>query len=247
MSDTPHLAMETCRCEVCARRRREGLPPLAGISLAPAMHLTETDLAPPSKRKSDKPPANTVTQRQIDGLIEGVVECFAQEAVLRKKLAAEVAALESRCNMLESRTAPADIEQRLAKVESAIEERKWCGVWNGGAYRAGNEVTHDGSKWHANIDTESKPGTDSAWTLYEKSTPQHTEPEMTEAEARLRAIELIDDLYEKSAQDLVVMLEKHGADPAEIAAQIELLHDAHVEDRTKVDALFGRLNDKALH
>ena len=70
---------------------------------------------------------------------------------------------------------------------------------------------------------------------------------MTEAEARQRAIELIDDLYEKSADDLVMMLEKHGADPAEIAHQIELLHDAHAEDRTKVDALFGRLNDKALH
>jgi hypothetical protein len=48
-------------------------------------------------------------------------------------------------------------------LQARIEERKWCGVWRAGAsYRAGNECTHEGAKWHCNTDTQCRRGTDAA-------------------------------------------------------------------------------------
>ena len=65
----------------------------------------------------------------------------------------------------------AELTDRIAALEKQIEQRKYCGVWRvGQAYAAGNEVTHDGARWHANQDTTVRPGTDAAaWTLCVKS------------------------------------------------------------------------------
>ena len=47
-----------------------------------------------------------------------------------------------------------------------MSEFKYCGVWNDGTYMRGNFVTHDGSVWHCNVDTSTKPGVDPVvWTL----------------------------------------------------------------------------------
>ncbi|TSD88068.1 portal protein [Mycobacterium sp. KBS0706] len=43
------------------------------------------------------------------------------------------------------------------------------GVWKAGDfYAAGHVVTHEGSGWHANSETKSRPGQDRSWTLMVK-------------------------------------------------------------------------------
>jgi arginine/lysine/ornithine decarboxylase len=54
---------------------------------------------------------------------------------------------------------------RIEQLEKILEQRRWVGVWAVGLYHEGNLVTHDGSMWHCNRDTDSKPGTSDAWTL----------------------------------------------------------------------------------
>ena len=54
---------------------------------------------------------------------------------------------------------------RIAQLEKILEQRRWVGVWAVGLYHEGNLVTHDGSMWHCNRETNSKPGESDAWTL----------------------------------------------------------------------------------
>ena len=54
---------------------------------------------------------------------------------------------------------------RIAQLEKILEQRRWVGVWAAGLYHEGNLVTHDGSMWHCNRGTDSKPGESDAWTL----------------------------------------------------------------------------------
>jgi hypothetical protein len=70
----------------------------------------------------------------------------------REMLEAKVAALEEKVAALESRPAP--------------EVLPYKGVWKSEtAYIAGQFVTYDGSLWHANGLTYSRPGTDGTFTL----------------------------------------------------------------------------------
>jgi hypothetical protein len=59
------------------------------------------------------------------------------------------------------------LEFKLAQVEMKTRELRYAGVWtNGVTYRSGNFVSHSGSLWHCNIDTETQPGKDfDAWQL----------------------------------------------------------------------------------
>jgi hypothetical protein len=58
------------------------------------------------------------------------------------------------------------LRRRIAELESTQGEFRYCGVWGGGPYKRGNFITHQGSLWHCNLDTENKPGKDpAAWTL----------------------------------------------------------------------------------
>lgn len=67
------------------------------------------------------------------------------------------AGLDARCGALEARI------YALEKKGAAL---RYCGAYDAGnAYAEGNFVTHDGSIWHANAATTSRPGTDATWTL----------------------------------------------------------------------------------
>jgi hypothetical protein len=66
----------------------------------------------------------------------------------------------------EVKTAVEPLRKDIEKLESEQREFRYCGVWGGGPYKRGNFVTHQGSLWHCNLDTENKPGKDPvAWTL----------------------------------------------------------------------------------
>jgi hypothetical protein len=56
---------------------------------------------------------------------------------------------------------------RLAEVEKRTKAFRHIGIWRDGMQcEAGNFITHDGSVWHCNFDTASRPGKDvGAWTL----------------------------------------------------------------------------------
>ena len=57
-----------------------------------------------------------------------------------------------------------------AKLEDAVKEFAFKGQWTEGAqYRRGNFVSLGGQVYHANADTQSRPGTDGSWTLACKS------------------------------------------------------------------------------
>lgn len=60
--------------------------------------------------------------------------------------------------------------ERLSNLEKSKPELRYVGVWTAGVeFQTGNFATHDGSVWHANEPTRSKPGTDAAWTLAVKA------------------------------------------------------------------------------
>jgi hypothetical protein len=57
------------------------------------------------------------------------------------------------------------LESRPAQLE-AQGEMKYCGVWSEEReYLRGSFVTTNGSLWHAEQPTRSRPGTDSTWRL----------------------------------------------------------------------------------
>jgi hypothetical protein len=62
------------------------------------------------------------------------------------------------------------LEASVARLEDAIKEFRYLGAWQEGKrYRRGNFVTLGGSIWHANSDSDSRPGSDDTWTLACKS------------------------------------------------------------------------------
>ena len=61
--------------------------------------------------------------------------------------------------------ATAPLKERIDALDRVIAERRYVGVWAVGKYHAGNMVTHDGSVWHCDRETDSKPGQSDAWTL----------------------------------------------------------------------------------
>ena len=71
----------------------------------------------------------------------------------QSKMVAELMALRARVK---------DLEQQSKQSKGM----KYCGVWSPvEQYDAGDCVTQDGSVWHANQTTRSKPGTDNSFTL----------------------------------------------------------------------------------
>jgi hypothetical protein len=68
------------------------------------------------------------------------------------------------------REAVAPLQRRIAELETKqakIDGFRYIGTWADGArYEPGNFTTHDGSLWHCNRETTSRPGRDvGAWTL----------------------------------------------------------------------------------
>ena len=57
------------------------------------------------------------------------------------------------------------LQSRIAELESRG-EMKYCGIWEEQReYLRGNFVTTNGSLWHAEQPTRSRPGSDSTWRL----------------------------------------------------------------------------------
>ena len=60
----------------------------------------------------------------------------------------------------------APLRAKIMELETRIQNFTYCGVYESGRnYDRGNFCTHDGSMWHANCATASKPGIDAAWSL----------------------------------------------------------------------------------
>ena len=61
------------------------------------------------------------------------------------------------------------LRQRVKQLEQQTQQSKgltYRGVWSPiEQYDVGDFITHDGSMWHANGPTRSKPGTDNSFTL----------------------------------------------------------------------------------
>ena len=58
------------------------------------------------------------------------------------------------------------VEARLIALETKAAAMRYCGTWRAGnSYVEGNFMTAEGSIWHANRKTSSRPGTDATWTL----------------------------------------------------------------------------------
>lgn len=60
-----------------------------------------------------------------------------------------------------------DIKRRLTAVEATTKNFRYLGPWETGRkYARGNFVTLGGSIWHANTETETRPGDGASnWTL----------------------------------------------------------------------------------
>jgi hypothetical protein len=56
------------------------------------------------------------------------------------------------------------LERRIAQLE-ARGEIKYVGAWEDREYLRGNFVTANGSLWHCEQPTRSRPGTDATWRL----------------------------------------------------------------------------------
>ena len=64
----------------------------------------------------------------------------------------------------------ASLEAKLARLETATQQFKFVGQWaEFKTYKSGNFVSMGGQVYHANVDTDSRPGADSTWTLACKS------------------------------------------------------------------------------
>jgi hypothetical protein len=64
----------------------------------------------------------------------------------------------------------AKVERRLAEAESKGFRIPYRGTWKAATeYQAGAFVTHAGGLWHANEDTDTRPGSGPHWTLAVKS------------------------------------------------------------------------------
>ena len=58
------------------------------------------------------------------------------------------------------------LEERIAQLEAQHKEFHYCGVWREGSeYCVGNFATSNGSLWHCEQVTRSRPGSDSTWKL----------------------------------------------------------------------------------
>jgi hypothetical protein len=107
-----------------------------------------------------------MTELELENLAEGLCEAvLLSEAALDGKAELPDKAAEA----LASIVALFRAFDHLVKRVEALEERpipKYHGAWKAKRmYAEGSFVTSDGSIWHANQSTDTKPGTDNTWTL----------------------------------------------------------------------------------
>lgn len=57
------------------------------------------------------------------------------------------------------------LKRRIEELENQQKEFRYCGVWAHGKYHKGNFVTHNGSLWHCDRDTDRVPGKSNDYTL----------------------------------------------------------------------------------
>jgi hypothetical protein len=129
-----------------------GESPFAGVSISSVAHITEDEMperqnggAPPfyTKQFASSPP--TITRDTIRTEIQNYVDTVLAEAIGKA-----IGQLMSEAN---------------AKMEAAMKEFTYRGQWNEGRlYRKGNFVSL-GAVWHANTDTQSRPGMDGDWAM----------------------------------------------------------------------------------
>ncbi len=114
----------------------------------------ETDFARKMQRQvGDKTMVKPPTRLELYELAGNIAESFRD---LRKRL-------EKLEELEKSRTSEVAQLRELLTAKSAVAYR---GVWRPGGYKAGDMVTHGGSMWHANRDTDESPAAGSGtWTL----------------------------------------------------------------------------------
>jgi hypothetical protein len=94
------------------------------------------------------------TPQQAEVLIGGIGDAL---GMVRQEYEGKIAALEARIAMLEGRTPPAELLDRVAALE-ARPELKYLGVWTRDTrYAEGSAVTDHGSVWIAKEATGDRP------------------------------------------------------------------------------------------
>jgi hypothetical protein len=163
---------QACRCEICCSRLSRGEPPLPGISVVRHAHLLESNFPPSRSERQEaaleqqrqaawerQPPPQPQPDRTRKA-IRAEIRKFAYD-VLPKVLGTMMRESEQRC---------AALEAQITGLRSAMQESRFVGQWREHkSYKTGNFVTMGGQVFHANIDTNSRPGTDSTWMLVCKS------------------------------------------------------------------------------
>lgn len=98
----------------------------------------------PSPENDAKPVTHGFLMRVMTPVVKSIAKTFrAEDAKLRE-----------------------DFDARIRALETKGAALRYCGTWKADRdYSEGNFATEDGSIWHANCATTSRPGTDASWTL----------------------------------------------------------------------------------
>jgi hypothetical protein len=96
-------------------------------------------------------------EQQMDGMQFGRELAQQIKHSIKQPTEAAIAALEARI---------AALETRVDELQTASGELRYVGTWRDGReYQRGNFTTANGSLWHCEQPTRSRPGTDSTWKL----------------------------------------------------------------------------------
>ena len=147
-----------------------GEAPLPGISVVRHVHLLESDFPPP--RWETQREAAFERQRQGTSERQRPPPVITLKTICAeiKKFAYDVLPKVLGTMMRESEQRCAALEPQIAGLRTAMQEFRFVGQWQEyKTYKAGNFVSMGGQLYHANADTNSRPGTDSTWTLAVKS------------------------------------------------------------------------------
>ena len=129
--------------------------------------MTAADISDVARRAIDQFPSMTVdalaghikaAQDDIADLVKGLANRDAANLAYRMVLRSTVQNLRAREERLK-------LERRVAALENSP-KLAYRGPWRPRTnYAPGSFVTNQGSIWHANEFTESRPGSDDSWTL----------------------------------------------------------------------------------
>jgi hypothetical protein len=160
----------SCHCEACRELVKRGEPPLPGISVLSHAHLLQSDF-PPSRWERQE--AALERQRQAAWERQLPLPPVITRKTIRaeiRKFAYDVLPKVLGTMMRESEQQCAALEAQITGLRSAMEQFRYVGPWaEHKTYRAGNFCSMGGQVYHANTDTDSRPGTDSTWTLAVRS------------------------------------------------------------------------------